>query len=245
MRNKAWARFFDGHAAEYMKNAFTKHTKTEVRFVLEELKLPRGSRILDVGCGTGRHAVELDRKGYRVTGLDVSAGMLRKAKEAAEEAGVQVEWVQADATRFRTRVQYDAAICLCEGAFGLLELDEHPVEHDERIMQNIYAALKPRGRFILTAPNGLAKIRHYSQRDVQEGKFDPLTLVETYVMRWKTPKGMRSVLVRERGYLPQDLILLFHKTGFKVEDICGGTAGSWKRRPIDLDEVEIMSSEEK
>lgn len=52
MRNKShWVQFFDGHAPQYLNNAFTKNTIAEVEFVLEELKLPAGSKILDMGCG--------------------------------------------------------------------------------------------------------------------------------------------------------------------------------------------------
>ena len=75
-RRNEWEEFFDGHAPVYMDNSFTKNTVEEAEFVLEELGLPAGGRILDVGCGTGRHAVELARRGYRVTGVDISSGML-------------------------------------------------------------------------------------------------------------------------------------------------------------------------
>lgn len=63
-RRNEWEEFFDGHAPVYMNNTFTKNTVEEVNFVLEELKLPPGSRILDMGCGTSRHAMELARRGY-------------------------------------------------------------------------------------------------------------------------------------------------------------------------------------
>ena len=85
-RRNEWEEFFDGHAPVYMDNSFTKNTVAEVDFVLEELGLPRGSRILDVGCGTGRHAVELARRGYWVTGVDISSGMLAEAEKVAREA---------------------------------------------------------------------------------------------------------------------------------------------------------------
>ena len=63
-----WEEFFDGHASSYMDNSFTKNTVAEVDFILEELRLPSASHILDMGCGTGRHAIELASRGYRVTG---------------------------------------------------------------------------------------------------------------------------------------------------------------------------------
>lgn len=238
-RNK-WEEFFDGHAPVYMDNSFTKNTVKEVDFVLEELNLPRGSFILDMGCGTGRHAVELASRGYRVTGVDISSGMLAEAKKAAGEVGVEVEWIHIDATQFTSAKLFDAAICLCEGAFSLLGIDDDPVEHDLAILRNIHAALKPVARFILTAPNGFAKIRQFTQEDVESGRFDPVTMVEVSTVEWNTPEGKKSVLVRERGYMPTELMMLFHRAGFEVEHIWGGTAGNWGRRKINLDEIEVM-----
>ena len=77
MENKnGWAKFFDGHAPAYMSNPFTRDTIKEVNFLVEELILPPKSLILDIGCGTGRHSIELAGRGYQVTGVDVSLGML-------------------------------------------------------------------------------------------------------------------------------------------------------------------------
>jgi 2-polyprenyl-3-methyl-5-hydroxy-6-metoxy-1,4-benzoquinol methylase len=235
-----WEEFFDGHAPVYMDNPFTKNTREEIDFLLEEFKLPLGSLILDMGCGTGRHAIELARHGYRVTGVDISSGMLREARKAAKEAGVEVEWIQADAVQFTPGKCFDAAICLCEGAFGLLSRDDDPLRHDAAILRNIHAALKPEAPFLLTASNGLRLIRKYSQEEVEKGQFDPLTMVEIYTMEYDTPEGKRSVQLSERGHLPTELVKLFRLTGFEVEHIGGGTAGNWGRRPLELDEIEVM-----
>lgn len=89
--HSTWRAFFDAHATAYEDNVFTKNTIPEVDFLLEELSMQPGGSVLDVGCGTGRHAIELARRGYRVTGLDLSTGMLAWAAEAARRAGVSVE----------------------------------------------------------------------------------------------------------------------------------------------------------
>jgi len=240
-KSNEWLEFFDGHAPVYMSNPFTRNTVKEVDFLIEELNLPPKSRILDIGCGTGRHSIKLAKRGYQVTGVDVSSGMLTEAKKRAEEADVLVEWVHADATKFRSKRLFDAAISLCEGAFALLTVEDNPVVHDLAILRNINASLKRGGRFVLTALNGFAKIRKHSQKDVENGTFDPLTLIETLTAEWDTPQGKRSVLVRERGDLPQELAAMLSQTGFRVDNIWGGTAGNWARRKIELDEIEIMA----
>jgi SAM-dependent methyltransferase len=235
-----WEQFFDGHSPVYMDNSFTKNTAQEVDFVIQVLGLPEHSHVLDIGCGTGRHAIELARRGYRVTGVDISSGMLAEAEKAAREAGVDVAWVHADASRFSSVDVFDAAICLCEGAFGLLGKDDGPLEHDLNILRNIYGVLKPGAGLISTVLNGCRWIRFHSQEDVASGRFNPVTMVETSAMEFETPAGRRNVLVRERSYVPTELVLLFRLAGLEVEHIGGGTAGNWGWRPLDLDEMEVM-----
>jgi 2-polyprenyl-3-methyl-5-hydroxy-6-metoxy-1,4-benzoquinol methylase len=235
-----WETFFDSHAEHYMKNGFTKHTLQEVDFLIEELKLPPGSRILDIGCGTGRHSIELTRRGYSMTGVDISTGMLREAETAAKEAGVTVEWVHSDAVQFEATRPYDAVICLCEGAFGLLNRDEDPTEHALKIFGNMNHALKPGAQLVLTTLNAYAKIRELTQEDIDAGRFDPVTMIESHVTTWDLPEGKKEVQVRERRYFPSELRLLLQTCGFAVENIWGGTAGNWKRKALNLDEIEIM-----
>jgi cyclopropane fatty-acyl-phospholipid synthase-like methyltransferase len=235
-----WQTFFDHHAPQYMENVFTKNTLAEVDFLIDELNLPSGSTILDMGCGTGRHSVELARRGYRMTGVDLSPGMLAQARQAAQQAGVQLELVQSDARAFVAEARFEAAICLCEGAFGLVGTGEDPDAHDPAILQHIFAALKPGAPFILTALNALRAIRECTPADVASGKFDPLTLVETYEMEYETAEGTRSVIVWEKKHLPQDLKRLCQQAGFQVLHLWGGTAGNWGRRTVELDEMEVM-----
>lgn len=233
-----WEQFFDAHAPIYDANVFTKNTQREVDFLLEELRLPPGAAILDVGCGTGRHAIELARRGYRVTGLDLSAGMLAQATEAAQAQNVDVEWVRADATRFTFSERFDAAICLCEGAFGLLGQADDPIDQPLSIVRNIARSLKPKAKAMLTVLNGAAMLRRYQNADVVAGHFDPLLLVESSSLPPR--EGLPPVAVRERAFVPTELRLLFHLAGMSVLHMWGGTAGNWGRRLLDLDEMEIM-----
>ncbi len=236
----AWEIFFDAHASIYMQEVFTRDTLREVDFLVELLGLQSGARILDIGCGTGRHSVELSRRGYRLTGVDLSQGMLTEARKAAEAAGVEVEWIKSDATTYRASRPFDAVVCLCEGAFCLLGMADDPDAHDGAILRTAFEALRPGGRFVLTALNGLRKIRAATPADVAEGRFDPFTLVENFTVELSAPEGTHRIAVRERGYLPIQLAALLRDAGFTAEQIWGGTAGRWGRRPLELDEMEMM-----
>lgn len=241
MSNNNWEAFFDLHAPHYLKNGFTKNTASEVEFVIDELRLSEGNSILDVGCGTGRHSIMLAELGYKVTGVDISSGMLLEARKLAAEANVDVEWVHCDAAAYTPAKTFDAVICLCEGAFGLVGRDDEPVEHDMAILKNISDALKPKGRFILTTLNAYLKLRNLTQEDVDSGRFNPVTMVEHYMDEWDLPEGKKQVEVKERRYLPFELKQMFSQAGLKVENIWGGTLGNWaKRQSISLDEIEIM-----
>lgn len=240
MTTTDWEAFFNSHAPVYDRNCFTTSTTEEVDFLLEILDIPPGSSILDIGCGTGRHSIELAKRGYKMTGVDLSSGMLAQAKEKAKEAGLEVNWIKANAVDFVSPEPLDAAICLCEGAFCLMGMDEDPEEHDLAILHNIYNSIKPGARFVLTALNGLAKIRKFDEQHVDQGVFDPISLTETFKMELDTPEGKQHVMVRERGYVPTELKFLFSNAGFETEHIYGGTAGNWGRRRVDLDEIEIM-----
>ncbi len=239
-KKNEWEDFFDGHAPIYMDNIFTKNTLKEVDFIIEELQLPPDSSILDIGCGTGRHAIELARRGYKVTGVDISSGMLAEAEKVTRKESIEVTWIHADATKFTSPSLFDAALCLCEGAFCLLTVDDDPLEHDLSILRNVYASLKPGARLIMTTLNGCRMIRQYTQKDVKNGLFNPVTITETHPVEYRMPEMKKSVLVRERGYIASELKILFRLAGFEVERVWGGTAGNWGRRQLELDEMEIM-----
>lgn len=240
MAGSVWGEFFDSYAPQYMSEPFTQATVAEVEFLQEVLAVPPGASVLDIGCGTGRHAVQLARRGFKVTGLDLSAGMLAEAASAAAEAGVGVELIEADATHFALDRAFDAAVCLCEGAFTLVGQDD-PIEHDLAILRNAYASLKPGAPLVLTAINGMRLIRDATEHQIELGRFDPVTLTQSYEIEWEAEDGSHSAPVRERGYVPSELALLCRLGGFEVEALWGGTAGNWGRRPVELDEMEIMA----
>lgn len=238
MTRSPWAAFFDDHAPRYDDNVFTRATDAEVDFLVAHLELSPGARILDIGCGTGRHTVALARRGYVMTGLDLSAGMLARARQRAQAAGVEVTLIEGDATRFAFDRPFDAALCLCEGAFGLLGADGDPLEQPLAVLGCCARALKAGAPAVFTVLNLFRLARAFTPDDVESGRFDPLASTERSELA--PPGHVGPSPLRERAFTPTELRLMFTVAGFDVLSIGGGTAGNWGERPLELDEYEIM-----
>lgn len=237
MAERNWIRFFEREAPSYMENVFTKNTPAEVEFLIRELGMSEGDTVLDIGCGTGRHSVELSRRGFRCTGIDQSPDMLEIARRTAGEAGVEVEFIEGDASSTSLDRRFDHAVCICEGAFCLMEPGTDPLPYHTGILRNIHGMLKPGGNLLLNALSALRLIRLSSDEEVASGKFDPVT---TSVM--EIHPGPDGIDIRgvEKGFMPAELTSLLESNGFEVLHLWGGTAGSWNKQPLSLDEYEIM-----
>lgn len=240
MASTSWRDFFDWHAEHYEENPFTRNTLAEVDFFLSLFPLAKGARILDMGCGTGRHSIELARRGYKVTGVDLSPGMLAVAKRNAVEKGAEVEWIVSDAVTFRSAEPFDAALCVCEGAFGLIGPSDDPEEHDQQVLHSIAASLRTGGGFLLTALNGYGPIRRMQDENVASGAFNPATMIAEYEDEWDLPEGKKVMTIRERLFIAPEVTRMLKSAGFRVDAVHGGTAGNWARRPLMLDEIEAM-----
>lgn len=235
-----WEAFYDRHAPYYDRGAFTHHTVAEVQFLLDVLGLPPGAHILDLGCGTGRHAIELARRGYSVTGVDLSSGMLLQAVAKARAAEVTVEWVHGDAVSYVAREPVDAVVCLCGSAFTMSDLSADPAEHDAAILRGIAASLKPGAQLVLTTPNGYRRIREVTDEEIASGLFDPATMTQVREDEFTIGGAAGRMRYKERLYILPELIGLLAEHGLVVEHAWGGTAGRWGRRPLEMDEIEMM-----
>src|ERR1700748_1805996 len=116
-----YATAFDARSAEM---AWTDRTGPEVDRVAKILQ-PRGDeRILDLACGSGRHSLELRRRGFEVVGADISADLIEIARRDAEAAGLDVEVVPAALRQLDFTDEFDLVLNLNDGAIGYLESDE-------------------------------------------------------------------------------------------------------------------------
>ena len=150
----------------YLRNTFTKGTEQEVEFLVEALALEPGMRVLDVGCGPGRHALALARRGIEVVGVDHSPEFVLLAREAAAAETLPAEFREVDVRDLGYDAEFDATICLCQGGFGLLGGRDEP-----EVFARIAASLRPGGRLALTAFSVAFAVRF-----LEEGEtFDPAT----------------------------------------------------------------------
>lgn len=142
-------KLFNEHYLKYIANTFTPdRTRKEVDFLERILKLTKNSKILDLACGHGRHSIELAKRGYKVTGLDLNNYFLRRAAAEARKAKVQIKLIKSDMRRIPFKSEFNFVICLAT-AFGYLENDAE----DFKVIQGVSSALKKKGKFLLDIDN--------------------------------------------------------------------------------------------
>ncbi len=239
-KNNNWKSFFDVIAPVYEQEIFTRNTIAEVDFIEAELKLLPGAAILDLGCGTGRHSIEFARRGYRVTGVDISSGMLAIARENAAKAGVTVEFIESAAQDFAPDRLFDAAVSLCEGALCLFADNDDIWGKDMAIFANIAKLLRPEKPFLITVLSAFRLIRSLSDKDVADGNADLFTLTTRTPVEVDVNGRKVTVQAIERYYTPPEIVRMVNRIGLKVDHVYGGTAGNWRRGEITLDEIEFM-----
>src|SRR5213080_2594089 len=215
---KRWYEDFFG--SDYLIRYVHPETPAQVEAIDKILHLRQGGRILDVACGAGRHTIELAKRGYRVTGFDLSAPLLAEARKAARNAG-------------------DAAISMFT-SFGYFD---RPAE-DSQVLRGIARALRPRGKFLMELFNrdslvGRMPSQSWQARDdgtvvLEDASFDLLR------GRFETRqviidrKGTREFTASVRAYTLAELKEMLDAAGLFVHRVLGGldltpyTARSWR-----------------
>jgi 2-polyprenyl-3-methyl-5-hydroxy-6-metoxy-1,4-benzoquinol methylase len=238
MNKKQWYEsLFENYGQTYDSESFTQGTQGECDFIEQELGYNKSLKILDVGCGTGRHAIELSKRGYRITGIDLSVSQLERARQKAIAAGVVITFLQHDARTLPFNREFDAAIMLCEGGFPLMETDEMNFD----ILQSVEKALTGKGIFIFTTLNGLFPLYHsveeFCDSTTDEGNatyhsntFDLMTFRDHNITEFTDDSGNKKTLdCNERYYVPSEISWLLKSLGFKKVDIFGARIGAFSR----------------
>lgn len=238
MSKKQWYEtLFENYGQKYDNESFTQGTLGECDFIEQELGFNKSLKILDIGCGTGRHSIELTRRGYQVTGVDLSESQINRAKEKADEQKLKIDFFQGDARNLPFNEEFDIALMLCEGGFPLMETDEMNFE----ILRSAGRSLKPKGKLIFTTLNGLFPLYHsveeFCAGNSTEGNaiyrsnsFDLMTFRDHNITEIEDDSGKLITLdCNERYYVPSEITWLLKSLGFVRIDIFGAKLGAFSR----------------
>jgi SAM-dependent methyltransferase len=213
----------------YLRYSFTKGTEQEVGFLVDVLGLEPGRRVLDVGCGPGRHAHALARQGIEVVGVDISERFVDLARRDAPPASVAngvaaATFVRGDArelaydTSFHDR--FDAVVSLCQGAFGLVGPGP-----DEDVLAGMARALRPGGRLALTAFSAYFAVRYQT-----DAHFDAERATVTEATEVRNEAGApKPVELHTTVYTPRELRLLAERAGLLDVEIWSVAPGAYRR----------------
>lgn len=222
----------------YFDYDYTKGTKQEVNFIAQLIGNDNNQKILDVGCGPGRHAIALAEKGCNVFGLDLSKRFLKIGKRMSHEQGLSNKWINADACAIPFKGRFDWALCLCEGAFGIMDTDELNFS----VLQEISASLRNSGKLLLNVLNASFIFRH----PTNDEHFDINRCVGYWTEKYKTESGeIKTVNASNRYYTPAEISHLLKLAGLNVIDAWGCIAGNFSKKEIELDDFEFLVLAEK
>lgn len=185
--------------------------KAKVDGIERFLALEPRSRVLDVGCASGKGTLELARRGHRVLGIDPDERALAVARAAAKGERLNVHFMKTDPREISYRGDFDAVVCL-DGAFGRLPSDRD----DLRALDNMRKALKPGAKLLLDAVNREWLMRRFepSERvvfDLEKGRLDD---------RRSPPSASL------RMYALTELIALLERAGLVYRRSWGGYDGA-------------------
>ncbi len=226
-RTKPW--FVDLFDEDYLRTLpflTPQATQAEAEFVLETMGLSPGAQVLDVGCGYGRHAMELAARGIHVVGLDLSTPLLVRGGEEAHRRGLTINFVRGDMRELDFENQFEAAYCLFS-TFGYFD-----DETNKKTLQNIARALKTGGKVLIEILNRDYVIADLPTRVWWEG--DGCVVLEEVELNYFSSRIQvnRSVVFDDGRQLEQEISVrayslhevgkLMHAAGFRVLEVSGG-----------------------
>lgn len=215
----------------YLRYSFTKGTAQEVEFLVGVLGLHPGERLLDVGCGPGRHALTFAARGVEVVGVDIAQRFIDIARERTSP-GDLVTFERMDARALPFRGEFDAAISLCQGAFGLVGPGS-----DVDVLAGMARALRPRGRFAVSAFSSYFQVK-YPQ---EQGVFDIATGVHHERTSLKDEQGDAiDADLWTTCYTPRELALVTASAGLTVEHVWSVEPGRYEPATPTIETPELL-----
>ncbi len=211
-----------------LNKAWDESAPQEVDFIIEELSLSPGEKILDIGCGSGRHAVEFAKRGFKVTGIDISPHQIELAKKRAENEEVDVEFIVMDGLQINYKEEFDAVLNLYTSVLGELG----SLANDLLFLKKLVRAIKPGGKLIISTLNA------YRQAWKGNEKFDPVTST----VEWRAVVEEKLYTGPVRFFTPQELIIALDFLGVDVLSVYGAdTPGELPlRKKFAIKSVELV-----
>ena len=223
-----WSEIFEDDLIRTLDNPKKHDVEKEAAFIDKSLRLDKGSRILDLACGTGVHAVELSLRGYQVVGVDLSSTMLELAKQYNDKRGASVSFIQGDMRQLNLEGVFDGIYCW-SASFGFF--DE---QHNGQVLERVARALRPGGMFTLdvcnrdfVAPRSptMAWFEKGGCVCMDEMRFDFYSsrMITKRMVLFDNGRS-REVEMSIRLYTLHELGRMLHKCGFRVLEVSGHTA---------------------
>lgn len=229
----------DHLGAAYLRYSFTKGTEQEVTFLVDALGLAPGARVLDVGCGPGRHAFALAARGISVVGVDISERFISLARENTPP-GLPVTFERADARSLPFSEEFDAVLSLCQGAFGLSAGGGVPgdrLDPDRPVLEGMARALRPGGSLAVSAFSAYFQVRYLGEAD----SFDAERGVNHEHTAVRNQDGVEvPVDLWTTCFTPRELRLLAESAGLRPDHVWSVTPGEYAANPPDVDHHEFL-----
>ena len=223
-----WEELFNDDYLRACEKLTDEQISREVDFIEDSLGVERGGAVLDLACGTGRHAIELARRAYEVVGFDLSLAMLARAGDEAQDRDAQLNFVQGDMREMTFEEQFDGVFCW-NTSFGYFDEDKNA-----QVIDRIHHALKGGGLFLLDVVNRDFLIRQSPSLAWFEGEgcvcMDEMC-VDFITSRMKIKRTMmfddgrsREIEYSMRIYSLHELGRILHEHNFKVCEVSGRLA---------------------
>lgn len=214
--------------------------RSEIDQILQLVNIPPGSKILDLGCGLGRHSLELSRRGYKVTGIDLCTSYLSEARKKAASENLDIEFIQGNILDFKRVGSFDLIISLFT-SFGYFE----DMSDNLKIIKNAHDSLIPGGKILIDVVGKEVLARDFKEKDWYDGR-DTLVLEQREIIsNWTAIKNkwiiIKNMELKEFSVLLQiysafELITILKSQGFSdiksFGDFCGSKYDQHAKRLI-------------
>jgi ubiquinone/menaquinone biosynthesis C-methylase UbiE len=227
-----WAQdyFERGYEQRWGLPPISDQIRLQVTGLIKRLNLDSGSRVVDIGCGHGRHAVALAKHNANVVGIDFSIALLSEAQHLCAQVATPPHWVRGDMRQLPFQSSHFNAAILID-AFGFFEAEED----NEAVLKEAARVLSPRGCLCLKVVNGIPILANFRSDDHEDREGTLLTISRTLTL--DPPRMIEKITVsgvrgdgdyerRQRLYRPEDLYQMLERADFSILAVSASADGT-------------------